>query len=257
MNYITHLENELRDRPPQRKSLRTRKRLMIAIAKVLEDQGYHSLRLSDATQEAGVAEGTIYVYFNDRPQAINEVMFDFLENFVQVHVDAPVQKFGRESPFESLNASILHWIKLCRANSGLIRCMFQMSDENPDFLAHVQRFNMGWVTSVSKRLQKYRKHSDEDIAALFVYSVGIMLDELIRRLLVYPDEGLLSQLDRVGDRDEVMANVVTSIWMKVLFPEAPLPSKRTGPLAAIIDWIQQPPNGDGSAKRARRKLPTS
>lgn len=239
LNYIAHLQSELRNNPPAKKSQRTRARLKIALAAGLEEPGYHLLRLSDVTKAAGLGEGTIYVYFKERSVAIREVMLEFVEDFLQTHVDQRVRQFARApgaSPFPSLKASIQIWIMLGRANPGLLRSLFQFADDDPEFRRQYQRYNIRWIERVSDRILRYRGRDDAGVAVLFTYSLCMLLDELMKRVLVQPDEEFVAVLQRYGQPDDVLAEMVSVIWMKTLYPEAPFFDLQPNAINDIINW---------------------
>ena len=86
LSFIAFLEHRLRTTPPKQKGLRTRERLRIATARALASNGYHALRVTDITSEAGVAEGSFYVYFKDKTEAALDVLTELLEEFLITEV---------------------------------------------------------------------------------------------------------------------------------------------------------------------------
>lgn len=51
--------------------------LLKAAGKVFHQRGYHAARVSEITREAGVAQGTFYLYFQSKEQAFVELMERF------------------------------------------------------------------------------------------------------------------------------------------------------------------------------------
>src|SRR4051794_14608676 len=73
-----------------RKSARTRVRILDAAARVLSDKGYAGMRLSDVAEVAELQAPAIYYYFPSREDLIEEVMWvgladmrDFLERALE------------------------------------------------------------------------------------------------------------------------------------------------------------------------------
>lgn len=54
--------------------------LLKAAAKVFHQRGYHAAKVSEITREAGVAQGTFYLYFPSKRQAFVELMEGFAGN---------------------------------------------------------------------------------------------------------------------------------------------------------------------------------
>lgn len=53
-------------RPPQKRRLETRARLLAEAARLIQAHGYGGLRVEDAVEAAGVAKGTLFSHFNDK-----------------------------------------------------------------------------------------------------------------------------------------------------------------------------------------------
>ena len=115
LSFIGFLEKRLKASPPKQKGHRTRERLRIATARVLDGKGYHGLRVADITTAAGVAEGSFYVYFKDKTEAALDVLTELLEEFMLEEVGLAAVA---ESPFESIRRANRHWLAFCRVNQG-------------------------------------------------------------------------------------------------------------------------------------------
>ena len=71
------------DEPQARKAKsakgeQARKKLKRACLEVLERVGYHEMKVTDVTKEAGVASGLFYHYFKDLKSLTLEVLTDFV-----------------------------------------------------------------------------------------------------------------------------------------------------------------------------------
>ncbi len=55
-----------------------REELKKAAIKVFSEHGYHSAKVSQIVAEAGVAQGTFYLYFNSKQEIFGETLSDFL-----------------------------------------------------------------------------------------------------------------------------------------------------------------------------------
>ena len=149
LSFVQYLETRLRDHAPPSKGERTRERLKIATAKMLQDRGYHVMRVTDITQAAKVAEGSFYVYFDDKKDASLAVLGEFLKEFIDLR--APPEQV--KVPFNSARAANRRWLALCRANAGLMRCLLQVGDEDPDFARLVHRTNHEWYERLARSVR--------------------------------------------------------------------------------------------------------
>lgn len=219
LSFIDILETGLRENPPKLKRDRTRERLKLATAKMLEERGYHAMRVADVTECAGVAEGSFYVYFTDK----KDVSLTVLTELLDVIAEISTPKKGASSPFEAIQATNRVWIALCRANSGLMRCVFQLGDEEPDFGRLVQRTNRQWYERVAVSVLRRHADFDRDSVLLVIYFLGAMMDEIVRKLIVYPDPEFHDVLRRLKADDDALADAASLIWLRVLRTEASIP----------------------------------
>jgi len=75
-----------------------------AAIKVIADNGYHGSQVSKIAREAGVAEGTIYLYFENKEDILISI---FREKLGELISTAPKKLESMENSFEIL-ASLIH-----------------------------------------------------------------------------------------------------------------------------------------------------
>ncbi len=234
LSFIKHLEHALRAAPPKQKGLRTRQRLKIATAKVLERDGYHALRVSDISATAELAEGSFYVYFKDKTDASLTVLRELLEDFTSQGLDSDEER----EPFEAIRAANRRWLAVCRANAGLARCILQLGDEDPDLSRLAQRVNRAWLERVVHSSAKRRgSNRGANAAMLAAYLMGGMMDELARKLIIYPDPQFLQLLAELKADDDAVADAASVVWLRVFHPDARPPQDLPPAAMALVDWI--------------------
>ncbi|HBV97462.1 MAG: hypothetical protein JL50_08180 [Peptococcaceae bacterium BICA1-7] len=93
------------------KRTREKYRVIIEAAiRVIADNGYHGSQVSKIAREAGVAEGTIYLYFENKEDILISIFRNKLGEFIAA---APQKLNGSENPFEQLAYLIyLHFYRL-------------------------------------------------------------------------------------------------------------------------------------------------
>ena len=234
LSFIDFLEARLASSPPPTKGQRTRERLKIAAAKVLEQKGYHALRVTDVTEAAGVAEGSFYVYFRDKTDATMAVLTSLLEDFFSVNLTSDADA----GPFDTIRRTNRRWLAICRSNSGLLRCILQVGDEDPTFAKMTQNTNQSWYERIAASvLRRYPQGAlSEGAVMLVAYLLGSMMDDLARKLIIYPDEGLLSLLAELGADDMAAADAASALWMRVLYPGVVIDTELPPAARAIANW---------------------
>lgn len=81
-----------------------------AAISIIADNGYHGSKVSKIAKEAGVAEGTIYLYFENKEDILISIFRNKLGEFIST---APEKLNGIENSFEQLaNLIYLHFYRL-------------------------------------------------------------------------------------------------------------------------------------------------
>lgn len=236
-SYTEQLPQDLASAPPKRKGERTQARLELAAAEVLANVGFHAMRISDITRAAAVSEGLFYSYFSDKLEISLAVLGGFLATLQEI---GPTPDGHPHDPYAAIRHANLGWIRKVRANAGLMRCIFQLTDEQPEFASLVHATNRAWYQRVANSV--VRNHpagtADADAALFAACALGGMMDDLMRRLVIYPDESFVAFLDQAAPGSEALADALAVIWLRVLYPGLAPPSKReplalAGSLAAL------------------------
>lgn len=224
----------MKTEPPSTKGQRTRERLKIAAAKVLEEKGYHALRVADVTETAKVSEGSFYVYFRDKTDATLAVLTTLLDDFFSVNLTSEAD----EGPFDTIRRTNRRWLAICRSNSGLMRCVLQVGDEDPVFARMVQDTNRRWYERIAASvIRRYPQGALSAGAVLLVaYMLGAMMDDLARKLIIYPDEGLQTLLVELEADEMAMADAASALWMRVLYPGLPIERDLSPAAQVIASW---------------------
>ena len=233
LSFIEHLERSLRESPPKQRGLRTRERLKISAAKALEEKGYHGLRVADVTAGAKVAEGSFYVYFKDKTDVALTVLTELLEEFFRLDAKATPDR----SPFEAIRQTNRRWLAVCRANAGLMRCILQLGDEEPELSRLSRRTSRIWYERVARSLKRRRSNVGTGPALFALYLLGGMMDELVRKLIIYPDPEFHALLQEMGADDDAVADAASVLWLHLFHPEE-MPPTDLPPLAAALgQWM--------------------
>lgn len=231
---IDHLSRQLRDDPPKQKGERTRLRIRLATAKVLEKNGYLAARVADITNEAGLAEGSFYVYFKDKTDAALDVLTELAEEFNLLQHE----HVAEDSAMAAIRQANRHWFAICRNNAGLMRCILQLGDEVPAFAQLAQRSNVTWFEVVARSV--LRRHPegavDKNDVLLAVHMLGSMMDELTRKLIVYPEPSFVKLLTKLKLDDGGLADAASVVWFRTLYPNKKMTDDLDGAAARIARW---------------------
>jgi TetR/AcrR family transcriptional regulator, transcriptional repressor for nem operon len=218
-SFLEHLELRLAAQTGMPKRERTRERLRIATVQVLNERGYEDMRTLTITEQAGLSEGLFYVYFKSKVDITLSILKEFHLEFLGIHA----QSQPNSSAFQVIQASNRRWIKVAFANPGVMRCIFQAGNEVPEFAALMSKLNKEWYSRVLHSVQRRKPEIGNKASMLPLYMLGGMMDELIRKLVVYPDPEFLAVIKESGSDHDAIADAATMIWYRVLYLDDDIP----------------------------------
>ena len=196
---------------------RARARLKAAALVVLEREGYHRMRIADVTREAGVAQGLFYHYFTD----LKSLTLEVLTEFAQASQDpAEIERdVVRGDWYGRIYAYNLVVVRSYARRPGIMRCLLQLADEEPEFSAMLRdsyRNQLMWLVELMPKLfpgTRFRKHQ----ALMVVYSLAGIGEGLIREYFINED----ATLGAANLSVEEFAELLTTMFYRALFLEHP------------------------------------
>lgn len=236
LRYADYLEHQIANAPKRTKGARTKDALKLGAIRVLDEVGYHAMRVSDICDAAGVALATFYLYFTNKSDITLQVLSEYLEQGMGMMAT----RDGARTPFESIRAANLRWLQGIRANAGLSRCITQLGDEEPGFRELAHRVNRQWYERIAQSfVRRFPGSVSEEVALLAAYTLGAMMDEMARKLVVYPDPALLTLVGKIAPSDEDIADFLTVLWHRALYGGAP-DAPGLGAAAKAISELRTP-----------------
>ena len=232
LNFAERLAARLHDMPPPRKADRTRERLKVAAVRTLEKKGYIQLRVIDITDEAEMSEGVFYTYFRDKKDICGDVLSEFM-HFIPTQ--RHFQMGAGDSAFDAIRRANMAWFACARANSGLIRCLFQFQDNENGFANLVQRVTREWYDLTTRKITSHYSEGavHDDAILIALYALGGMIDEVTRLMWVNPNTDLGQVLARNDMSDADLAEFLAVIWHRAVYPSIAI-SDVKGPIAQSL-----------------------
>jgi hypothetical protein len=128
---------------------------------------------------------------------------------------------------------------------------FPWIDELPEFAHLVQGLNRRWHDRISRSVFRHYPEGAlaPENALLAAYMLGAMMDELVRRLIIYPDQDFHKLLRELGMDDNGLADAASAVWARVLYPGLEIEAELAPSAAAFALWAGNPPAVSTSAPR--------
>src|SRR5687767_2638859 len=119
-----------------------RRVILEAAVRVFAAKGYHTCRVGDIAEEAGIAHGLLYHYFESKEEVLQTV---FRENWSQL-----LEAFGRieasdEPPVEQLGAIAKVLLRSWRDQPDLVRVMVREVPRSPQLDGQVDEIRAGFL----------------------------------------------------------------------------------------------------------------
>jgi AcrR family transcriptional regulator len=221
-SYLEHLRRKHRDSADtKRKGERTRDALIAATVQILDERGYHAMRIADICEAAEVSSAAFYQYFDNKLAITLAVLNRFLDDLVGL----TKIEIGTRSHYERMREINLGWIRAVRANPGLFRCILQVGDEVPQFAEVTSRINAAWHERMAASIIRRTGSKDDRTAALAARLVatllGGMVDELMRALFVRQDETVTRLFSGAGMSDEELADFISVLSYRAIYGRSP------------------------------------
>jgi AcrR family transcriptional regulator len=184
---------------------------------VLERDGYHKMRIADVTGEAGVAQGLFYHYFSDLKSMTREVLTDFALAYSdprEIEKGVP-----RGDWYARIYAHNLVVVKSYARRPGIMRCLLQLADEDPEFSAMLRetyRSQLLWLVELMPRMFPAVRFQDQQ-ALMVVYSLAGIGEGLLREYFINQSQTL-----RAADLGvEQFAELLATMFYRALFLQHP------------------------------------
>ncbi len=122
-----------------------REKLKAAAVRVLNQTGFHQMRIKDVTQEAGVATGLFYHYFKNLESLVREVMSEHIERF---EATADIERdVSKGAWLERMRSHYRLVVQTYAEEPGVMRCVQQFAADDPAFREH-------WRSSYNQRMEQ-------------------------------------------------------------------------------------------------------
>lgn len=208
-NYVEFLAGKLREAKGARKPQRTELQIEISVASLLGERAYHTLSVDLVTERANIAHGTFYRYFSSKQEVVAKTIADYFE-----FVRATRPRIHGASDLEAIRLGNRHYVRCFRENVGLMRCHFQLKDED-DRIAEVGRkADRGLSDRMVNRMT--RRHDIPEAALpqlrICTYALIGMIDEFLIKVYGPVNPPLAS----LADDPDLIADSLTRLWYAAL-----------------------------------------
>ncbi len=212
LRYSTFLAARLAAAVDARKTERTRIKLEIAAAELLNEGSYRDLTVTAITKRAGSAYGTFYRYYPSKREIALSVLQGFLGAIRQMRPPGP----RPTEPYGRIYRATLNYVHVYRHNVGLFHCLLLVKHEDEAFAAIGRQSDEGLARRVldsADRQGLTLPFPDRGRALLAVYGMMSLIDELLRKIFGASEPAIAA----FAADPEAVAENIAILWYRGLY----------------------------------------
>lgn len=183
----------------QGRSLVSRRKVLDATVKLLNEKGYSGTRLSDIIALSGVSSGSVYHQFGSKEGVVDQLLDDFLAQMRTAFDDLDVTGLPLETKLRKLIRLALAGF---RGNPGLYRAVQELSTTDPEYwqrLRSLSRYaESRFIEILRPDFDAFGRTDPEDAVCEYLqYLVSIGLN------MIFTDPGPI-RLNQTGVSDHLI-----------------------------------------------------
>ena len=186
---------------PAKPSADKREIIFSATIKLLAKYGFHGFSIKQLAEEAGVAAGTIYLYFKDRDELIRELNTQIIDDFIKATLEGHDPEQSIKHQYRRMCCNLWHF---CIENPCITHSKAQFDHLPPDILRS-QRSH-AWVgLQPVKNLFEQGRNTKQ---------IKNLSDDILISLSFEPYLFLARQhlLDIIKVDDEKLTHIIDASW---------------------------------------------
>lgn len=153
-----------------------RKKIIESALKLFEEKGYHSTKISDIVQDAGMAQGTFYLYFKSKEDMFRHVAEACLDEIVGALAQGPSEtedSFGDRMLFKIIRQTLTIYYE----NRTILNIIKQHGSASPE-IADISKHFYGKMADVIQGTLAahgaYPNYTDEQLEMTAYAKIGMV-----------------------------------------------------------------------------------
>lgn len=186
---------------PANPSADKREAIFCATLKLLARYGFHGFSIKQLAEEAGVATGTIYLYFKDRDDLIRELNTQIIDDFVKATLDSHDPELPLKQQYRRMCCNLWHF---CIDNPCITHSKAQFDHLPPDILRSQRRHAWDGLQPLKNLFETGRK----------THQIKNLSDDILISLSFEPYLFLARQhlLDLIEVDNEKLTHIIDASW---------------------------------------------
>lgn len=161
---------ELVNEPKTKRGMETLDKICMAAEELFSEKGYYDTGITDIVSRAGIAQGTFYIYFNDKKSVFVYLIRKLgseLKESIRANIRVSKDRYDEEY------MGIKTFLNFVGEHIGLFKIVWQAQFVDPElFKEYYESFSKGYVRNI-KKAQTKGEMNDIDPVILSYCLIGI------------------------------------------------------------------------------------
>ncbi|TBL75042.1 TetR/AcrR family transcriptional regulator [Paenibacillus thalictri] len=147
-------------------------KIIAAALKLFETEGYHTTKVSDIVQEAGVAQGTFYLYFKSKEDLFRDITEACLGEVAET-----LEKEGTEECGEQMYRTISNVLRVFALNRSILHIIYKHGFASNELKDITERFHLRLMKVVKSQLVQanaYPGYTEEQLEIAAYSKIGMV-----------------------------------------------------------------------------------
>ena len=145
-------------KPKSARGLETLNRLLSAAAQVFYEKGYHGANITDITNTAGLAAGTIYVYFDSKYNLYKFLLFE-CGHMIRKHLHSATRNCTTR--YEAERAGMHAWLEFVTRNRYVYHIIWEsLYVDKQLFIEYYKSFSTSYMKAIERGKENGEIRSD-------------------------------------------------------------------------------------------------
>jgi len=173
--------------------MKTKEKLLHSAKKIFSEKGFYRTRVSDIVKDAGVSQGTFYIYFKSKEEIFKEIILELKEKIIEITKNVYGESI--EDKLLSMNRAILEIIYENRTITEIfLYQLFSTSEEMKKiYFETVEKIRKILSETIYAEIKngKIKNINPENVANILIgYKKMVFEDYIMERKL--PKENILN-----------------------------------------------------------------
>lgn len=171
----------------------TRQSLLQAALQIFSERGFHDAKVSDIVKEAGVAQGTFYLYFKNKEAVFTSIIQTTMNSIIEQTertLDPTMKPEATdEEIFDNLYQAVRGYMAIHREHQPILRMVRKHGAQFPEAVQVMENFEQDSVRMIRKLLGQFNvfpEYSSSDYEVV-TYAINGLMKETCMKLLANQD----------------------------------------------------------------------